>query len=105
AKAAGNALFQRGRYLDAVVKYSEALGTFHGRQTATLWNNRSAAYMKAKMYQEALEDALKARGLKPDWAKVYFRIGASCLQLRRFKLAADSVRMGLDLKPGDIELM
>ena len=105
AKAAGNALFRQGRYLDAVVKYSEALSTFYGRQTAALWNNRSAAYMKAKMYQEALEDALKARGLKPDWAKVYFRIAVSSLHLGRFKLAADSVRMGLDLKPGDIELM
>lgn len=101
----GNELFKREQYLDAVVKYSNALSTFNGRQVAALWLNRSTAYMRVKMFDEALEDALKARSIKPDWPKVYFRIGTACMQLKKFKLASDSVGMGLQLKPGDVELM
>lgn len=105
SKLDGNMLFKRGKFLDAVMKYSEALSTFSGRQVPELWLNRAAAYMKSDMYQEALEDALKARCLRPDWAKVYFRIGAACLHLGKLKLAENSVDMGLQLKPGDVEML
>ena len=56
--------------------YSQAIA---GADTdATLFGNRSAAYLAAGMYQEAILDAQKATTLVPTWPKGFYRRAAAC---------------------------
>ena len=41
----------------------------------TIFANRSASYLKIKIYDKALQDAVKCIELKPDWFKGYQRQG------------------------------
>ena len=41
----------------------------------TIFGNRSASYLKIKIYDKALQDAVKCIELKPDWFKGYQRQG------------------------------
>lgn len=63
-----NAACQGGDYTKAVLLYTDALQldpTNH-----ILYSNRSAAHLKMGHFQQALQDATKARDLNPKWPKV-----------------------------------
>ena len=51
--------------------YSQAIAGAEG--DATLFGNRSAAYLAAGLYQDAILDAQKATTLSPAWAKGFYR--------------------------------
>lgn len=57
-----------GDFHTAIVLYNEALAV--DPQNCILYSNRSAAYMKIQQYDNALNDAIKARLLNPKWPKV-----------------------------------
>ena len=70
---------QDGDFAGAVRLYTEALkldSTNH-----IVYGNRSAAYCRLGKYKKALQDAIKARELKPTWSKAYYRQGIA-LQVR-----------------------
>jgi tetratricopeptide (TPR) repeat protein len=54
--------------------YSQAIAGAEG--DATLFGNRSAAYLAAGLYQEAILDAQKATAINPAWAKGFYRHAA-----------------------------
>lgn len=69
----GNKLFQRGDVAASLAKYSEAFSLSPDDHLLT--SNRSNAYFKAGRLEEALADADRTVGAKPDWGKGYFRRG------------------------------
>lgn len=94
-KEKGDAAFKDGKHRDAVVYYTRAL-----RYTPTnekLLANRSAAYMKINKFQLALDDALQAEGIQPQWSKVYFRKGQALRSLKRFDNAILAFEDGKDV--------
>ena len=66
------ALLPAGSYQEAVTAYTAALQRAkpHNIACAALYNNRSAAYEHLRQYSEALQDALAASTMRPDWDKV-----------------------------------
>lgn len=87
---------------DAIQFYSEAInidGSNH-----VLFSNRSAAYAKAGKYQNALEDAEKTIGIKPDWAKGYSRKGAALSYLGKKDEAIAAYQSGLKFDPNNAQL-
>jgi DnaJ homolog subfamily C member 7 len=72
SKAAGNKFFKAGDYKKAISEYTKAIEA--APQNATYLSNRSAAYMGAHMYAEALEDAKRSDELEPGNTKVLLRL-------------------------------
>ncbi len=70
-KAEGNELFKKGRFEEAVSKYSEALE--HNPDNAVLYSNRSLSYLKLKNCQKALDDSNECICKDPKWIKGYVR--------------------------------
>jgi len=69
----GNRLFSRNDVQASLEKYTTALELAPDDHLTA--SNRSNAYFKNKMYNEALEDANRSINMKPDWGKSYFRKG------------------------------
>lgn len=69
----GNRLFHRGEVTASLDKYSQALRLAPDDHLTA--SNRSHAYYRSDLYEEALEDANRSIEIKPDWGKSYFRKG------------------------------
>lgn len=63
-----NAACQNGDYLLAANLYTDALAL--DPLSHVLYSNRSAARLKMGMFALALQDAVRATELNPDWPKV-----------------------------------
>lgn len=77
-----NAACQGGDYTKAVVLYTDALQldpTNH-----ILYSNRSAAHLKMGQFQQALQDATKARDLNPKWPKVSLMFEKCTILYKKF---------------------
>jgi len=70
---------------EAVKCYSQAIAA--AERDATLYANRSAAYLALYQYQAALQDAAKAVQLHQSWPKAYYRF--------EFKLTCKMLHVGL----------
>lgn len=66
-----NEACQEGDFKKAVQLYTEAL--ILDPANHILFSNRSAANIKLKEYESALQDANKAKDLNPKWSKVSYR--------------------------------
>lgn len=101
-KDAGNKALQDGKFAEAIKFYTEAIaldGSNH-----VLYSNRSAAYAKSEMYEQALEDAEKTVELKPDWVKGYSRKGSALAYLGRLDESVKAYQDGLALDPDNQQL-
>ena len=67
-KNKGNTALKAGKIQEAISHYTEAIEL--DPENHVFYSNRSAAYIQAKKFHEALDDAEKAIELKPDFAKV-----------------------------------
>lgn len=81
-KDKGDNAFKQGKFRDAIVFYTRGLR--HTPLNEKILSNRSAAYIKIEKPQLALEDALKAEEITPDWPKVFFRKGIALTRLKQF---------------------
>lgn len=84
--------FKNQEFRDAVVFYTRALN--HTPDSEKLLSNRSAAYMKIRKFQLALDDANKAVEINPDWPKAYFRQGMALRAMRRYDMAISAFAEG-----------
>ena len=71
-KAAGNKFFKLRDYPKAIQEYSKAIDA--APENATYLANRSAAYICADRYHEALEDSKRAEEMEPGNAKYQLRL-------------------------------
>ncbi|XP_069850715.1 tetratricopeptide repeat protein 28 isoform X2 [Dipodomys merriami] len=92
-----------GDFHTAIVLYNEALAV--DPQNCILYSNRSAAYMKIQQYEQALDDAIKARLLNPKWPKAYFRQGVALQYLGRHADALAAFASGLAQDPKSLQLL
>ena len=78
-KEKGNDLFKSGDVMEAVQQYNKAIRLVEAtrgnaglsdRQLAVLYGNRAEAYLKMKLFDEALEDARECVGYDSHWYKV-----------------------------------
>jgi len=79
----GNALFELGRYAEAVAAFDRALGLMPGNPQA--WNNRGNTLTALNRHQEALESFDKALALQKDHAGAHFNRALALLALGDWK--------------------
>jgi DnaJ homolog subfamily C member 7 len=94
-KDAGNAAFKIGDFDNAVRLYSEALDEQDAE--ATLFSNRSAAYLKMGKYAEATRDAEAAIARDPTFLKAYTRLHNGLCNLGKFTDASRAMEKGVAL--------
>lgn len=102
----GNHLLKKGSIDEAIQSYSKALEQLQhsgksdettGKQLALFYSNRSFAYTKAKDFENAVKDALSSISNDPQWPKGYYRLGTSYFYLKRYRLAYDAAKQGLEM--------
>jgi len=96
-KNEGNKLLSAGDITGAIAKYTEAIGL--DPKNHVYYSNRSAAFIKANKFMEALDDGVKAIELKPTWAKGYSRKGAALYSLNRMEEAKIAYEEASKLDP------
>lgn len=83
-KLSGNKALEKGKYLQAIAKYSAAIRL--APDYAALYLNRATAYMRRNWHgdvYEALRDCQRAIHLDDDYVKAHFRLARALLQLER----------------------
>lgn len=80
AKLAGEAC-SRGEFILAVELYTDAINL--DPQNHVLYGNRSAAFIRTRQFERALEDGRYAVQLQPSWSKAYYRQGVALQCLGR----------------------
>ncbi|XP_076810661.1 uncharacterized protein LOC143453271 [Clavelina lepadiformis] len=103
SKAKANALMKSGKYLEAIMEYSEGIAM--QPSNPVLYSNRSLAFLKVDQYFFALKDAETTIRLVPDWAKGYYRKGQAEQAAEMYALAIATYESGLRLCPCDEMLL
>ncbi|XP_072100576.1 mitochondrial import receptor subunit TOM34-like [Mobula birostris] len=92
-KAAGNELFQHGRYGEAVGRYSEAIGRLQQsgkkwpEELSVLYSNRAACYLKIGNCSDCIKDCTASLELVPFALKPLIRRAAAYDALERYRQA------------------
>uniref|UniRef100_A0A1B6FAU5 Stress-induced-phosphoprotein 1 n=1 Tax=Cuerna arida TaxID=1464854 RepID=A0A1B6FAU5_9HEMI len=102
-KKEGNDAMLKGDLEKAIECYSEGIKI--DKNNHVLYSNRSAAYLKAGKYSEALADAETTISIKPDWTKGYSRKGSVLAYMERFDEALAAYRQGLKFEPNNPTLL
>uniref|UniRef100_A0A8D2LII1 Protein unc-45 homolog B n=1 Tax=Varanus komodoensis TaxID=61221 RepID=A0A8D2LII1_VARKO len=100
----GNALFQEGRYEEALAAYTRALSLCPpearpGPQRALLYRNRAACHLKLENYTQAESDASKAIEADGRDVKSLFRRSQALQKLGRHDQAILDLQRCLSLEP------
>ena len=98
-KEEGNKHFFDGVYDKAVDRYTEALQL--QPQNHLVLSNRSAGYVKLKLYQEALDDAAHCIKLAPEFARGYLRKASACNGLGHHGEAVTAAEIGYKLRASE----
>lgn len=81
-KEQGNAALTAGKFEEAIKAYSDAIKLDESNHV--LYSNRSAAYLKAGRFLDALNDGEKTIQINPTWPKGYSRKGAALFALEKY---------------------
>jgi len=98
-KTEGNALFQAGRFADAVGKYNEAIE--HNPELPAYYTNRAFCHIKMENHGLAIADATVALELDKQFVKGYYRRGSAYMALGKNKEALKDFKAVRQLKPSD----
>ena len=98
----GNACMAAGDHVEAMKCYSQALTATP--KDASLFSNRSFAFLRLGLSARALSDAENAIRHRPEWPKAWFRKAEALAHARLHELAMASYRTGLSLDPLDTHL-
>lgn len=101
-KDQGNALFKAGNFLKAAAVYTQAIKA--DPNNATLYSNRSAAFLNLLKVTKALSDAEMTIKLRPTWEKGYFRKGCTLEAMDRLEEALAAYREALEQNPQSSEV-
>ncbi|KAK0167485.1 hypothetical protein PV327_004878 [Microctonus hyperodae] len=98
-----NAACQNGDYSLAATLYTEALAL--DPLSHVLYSNRSAARLKMGLFALALQDAVRATELLPQWPKAYYRQGVALQCLGRHGEALVAFAAGLTRESTNSQLL
>ena len=98
-KEKGNEFFSKGDYEKAIACYSEALSI--QPQSHVILSNRSAAYIKLKLYQKAHDDSVECVALAPEFARGYLRKASALNGLEKYSEAIPVAEEGYRLRGSD----
>lgn len=101
-KTKGNIAFKEKKYNDAIQFYSTAIQ--YNNMNATLWSNRSSAYLALNQNNLALRDAEICRRVDPTWPKGCYRLAAARLALGQYEDAAVAAFEGVKLDGSSNEM-
>ena len=93
----GAKLFAEGRYGEAVVAFSQAIGK--NPHYAYAYHNRGTAYGKLQKYDEAVQDFTQAISIKPDYATAFGGRGFAYYGLEDYDHAAADFSRAIELNP------
>jgi Flp pilus assembly protein TadD len=102
AKKSGNTAFSGGNYQMAIKFFTEAI-TLMPEEKA-YYSNRSAAYMKLKQLDQAVEDGRKCVELAPKWGKGYSRLASALLLQGEAEEAVSIYAQGIACDPSNTTL-
>ena len=94
-----------GQYNEALSLFNEAVRLCTQDQLPALHSNRSACLLQLAQPQAALSAALLVTALRPAWPKGHLRRALALSALKRFQEASTAVAQGLQLAPGDADLL
>ncbi|KAH7952766.1 hypothetical protein HPB49_000960 [Dermacentor silvarum] len=98
-KQEGNDLFKAGDFVGALDKYTKALSIVDSRERAVLLNNRAAANLKLRRYEDALKDTSEVLELNPMDVKALFRRSQAYEALGKTDEAFKDARKLLHIDP------
>lgn len=96
-----NEHFRTGDYDRAIELYSLAINGDSSQ--ATLYGNRSIAYLRKECFGAALEDASQAIKLDPKYIKGYYRRAMALMALARYKQAQKDLETICKARPSDVD--
>uniref|UniRef100_A0A6A7GAR4 DnaJ homolog subfamily C member 7 n=2 Tax=Hirondellea gigas TaxID=1518452 RepID=A0A6A7GAR4_9CRUS len=98
-KSAGNDAFKAGRLDEAYNTYSECLqiDPLNRQFNSVLANNRAAACLKLKRYEDAFADCNLSLELNPGFAKAYIRRASARQGLEEFDEAVKDCELAVEL--------
>jgi len=95
--------FRKQDFELAIKTYTRSIDLDNSNSAA--YANRCAARIQLKRFEEALEDAVVARTLKPDYMKAYYREGMCQQELGNWEEAAQAYFEGCRLENENAELI
>lgn len=98
-KLAGNDLFQKKQYEEALSKYREAIDIVDEddeKNLSILHSNISATLSKLERYNEALEHAVASTRNRPEWFKAWYRLSMVLYKLEKYEQAEKSIEKSLE---------
>lgn len=98
-----NLLLKQGDVDAAIQLLSDGLLT--EPNSYILHGNRSAAFSKAGLFQQALVDAIRARELNPCWAKAYYRQGMALQGIGHWPSALAAFASGISQDSKSVRLL
>ncbi|GAU96016.1 hypothetical protein RvY_07522-2 [Ramazzottius varieornatus] len=98
-KIKGNEFFEKGKYLEASMAYTRALGFDY--KNPVYFSNRAMACLKLKKFAEAEKDSSSALALDPSYLKAYHRRATARLSLKNIAGAKSDFLMVLKLDPAN----
>jgi ankyrin repeat protein len=102
-KGKADAEFRIKKFPQAIELYTQAIELDNSNSAA--FANRSASQIQLTNFQAALEDAVIARTLKPDYMKAYYREGMAHQELGNWEEAAQAYFEGCRVENENTELI
>ena len=93
----GNEAVKSKDYSEAVFHYTNSINM--NNTEAFTWANRSMAYLKQKLYKNAMDDATKAIKLKPGYLKAHHRRGKALVGMKFYEKAIKDFQYILEEEP------
>eukprot|EP00026_Physarum_polycephalum_P004455 Phypoly_transcript_04474.p1 GENE.Phypoly_transcript_04474~~Phypoly_transcript_04474.p1 ORF type:complete len:222 (+),score=42.48 Phypoly_transcript_04474:22-666(+) len=98
-KEEGNKKFKAGQYQQAIQDYTNAIS--YAKNDATMYGNRSAAWMMLKAYKQCVEDCQTALSLDPKFTKIRQRLIKALIAQGEFLKAKINIKALLESNPDD----
>lgn len=92
-KNAGNAMFKKGKFFDAIESYNKAIEL--SGNVAAYWSNRSACYYSIGNFKDATFDAQRAIEIDENFIKGYSRLASALKAQGQMSSAIDVINIGL----------
>lgn len=99
-KEKGNDLFKKGRFIQAIDSYSEALKLSDNKhEKAVFFKNRAAAHLKQGNFQQCIDDCTQALDVTASDTKALFRREQAHEELGQYSQAYNDARRLLQIEP------